>query len=145
MEQALLRDSHIILDLGVQQGTQVVHVHAVGKVHDLLDGEDGAVGGGRLLLALHRNVDLLHTVFLQQHNVGVIVGDAQGDGMAAASKSDGIVEGQGSVGQMDPDGVGAEEVSHFCLLFLCHHGNNLQHFVRVASHQPGGDSGRDAL
>ena len=145
MEQALLRDGHVALDLGVQQGTQVVHIHTIGKVHDLLDGEDGAVGEGGLLLSLHRNVDLLHPVLLQQHDVGVVVGDPQGDGVAAAGEGDGVIKGQGCFGQMDPDGVGLEKAGHLLLLGLRHHGNDLQHLVRVSRHQSGGDGGRDAL
>ena len=65
--------------------------------------------------------------------------------MAAAGEGNGVVKGQGGVGQLDLDGMGLEKAGHLRFLLLGDHRDDLQHPVGVASHQTGCDGGGDAL
>ena len=65
--------------------------------------------------------------------------------MAAAGEGNGVVKGQGRVGQLNLNGMGLEEGGHLRLLLFGHHGNDLQHLIRITGHQTGSNGGRDTL
>ena len=69
--QTLLGNGHVAPDLRFQNGTDILHVHRVGKVPDMLHIQQAAVGQGLLVISVYRNVHQYLAVLFHMDDIGV--------------------------------------------------------------------------
>ena len=145
MGKALLGDSHVALDLPVQQLLYVGDIHRLGEVVDVRHGQQRAVGEAALVVGLHGQVQKNFPVALHADNVGVVVGNADLGCALPLCQGNLDVKDQVAVQELHPDGVVLQIGAHLLLLLRRHLGDNLQQQLRLSGHYPGGGRRLDAV
>ena len=143
---ALLGNGVVVVDLPLNDVLHILDVAGVHKVHNGLHGQAapvrqaaGAVGDH--VAALQQDL----AVFLDQDDVGVVVRNAQADGVRSGNKGDDDIKDHVPRGRGHPDFMTGEIGLDLLLLGVGHLGDDLQDLSGVPGHRARGGRGLDAL
>ena len=145
MLQTLGGDLHILGDLHAHGVPHILHIQAVGEFHDLLNGQAGLVGEVFFGGLGHGQFQNGLVVLLDQHDVGMVVGNAQADHILAVVDEQVDIKDQLGIGGLDLQIHGLHVGLDFGMLLLGNLGDDLQFLVRIAADDTGAEGSSHAV